>query len=266
MKTVNNIKIDFRTKQISDEELTLKFLYTVNKCYEYIRQNELFAYTLNGNKYNREIKSYKLHPKKTRSGYKQPYLYHSEDKGKTWVELPKGNRSYRTHIGYFDITYTRRDTHSYHVHPLVTTCKTIINFDYNHLSNKKLDNILNGTALIGNVDQYDIYLKFIKALSKNNRKKLINHIYYFDNPIKSEYKRYKKFINEYLCNSLTIKIDGKELHSIGYFKTFQEIRNQRIDQLLKNKSEDLSEKLKDEDSTLCQRLTGWLKSKKTVSN
>lgn len=86
-------------------------------------------------------------------------------------------------------------------------------------------------------------------------KRLIDHLYYFENPKGTEYKKYKSFINGYLGKYRMLKINNLTIHGIGHYQSFIDIRNQRIDQLLKNKKENYENKLKDEKSTLCKRLS-----------
>ena len=258
---VEDIKINFRTKQISDEELTLKFLSTLNECFKYLENKELFITMLEKGK----LKSYKS------TGDGELRLNQSLDKGKTWDKLPKGRD---LSIRMLLIEYTNSKSHSWDAPPLRMKCETQFDFGYyyRYLDKNKLNKIYNGEKVLkADMERFETYVEFVKFFSKSTRKKLINHLYYFDNPKKSEHKKYKKFINGMLANSFKVQFNGfrvasGRLHSISYFKSFQDIRNQRIDQLLKNKKEEQNDKLKDESSTLCQRLTDWLKSKKTVSN
>lgn len=237
---VNNIKIDFRTKQLTDEELTLKFLSALFDTYEYLKNNEVSITLLK----NRKSTKFKTNPNN-----RDISLFKSEDNNKTW-------KPYTTHR-HIKIEYVNRQSDGWESPGFSTKCETSINFSgfYYDINKEKLDKIFKGEDVHEIcMKQFKIYLQFIKFISKNNRKRLINHLYYMDNHKGTEYRKFKTFINGYL-SKLNVSMGDKMIHRIDFYRSFSEIRNQRLDQILSNKKGIYESKLKDSESNLCKRLS-----------
>lgn len=230
---VDNIKIDFRTKQITDVELTLKFLLALFDTYEYLKNNEVFI-TLKKRGINHGTQhTLKL---KTNPDKSNINLFKSENNNKTW-------NSYSIH-NYIRLEYVNTQYGGWNSPTFYTKCETNVQFNgfrYD-LSYEKLNNIqksyqkgVNGGEVGRNsIKQFETYLRFIKFLSKNNRKRLINHLYYIDNNKGTEYKKFKTFINGYLGKSLnvTITYDYQKIHRIDLYRSFSEIRHHRLSRIL----------------------------------
>lgn len=222
---IDNIKIDFRTKQISDENLTLKFINSLNKTFHFLTNNEVMISVTNA--IGGKIIQYKSSIDK--SNYL--HLMETNDKGFTWVNNNKFGHQ------YLYLNYIKRECNHWYCPSITYKTSTYISFkEYSmDLILRNLERLYNKDSVSSEVEfTFLTYVKFIKSISKRNRKKLINHLYYMDNHKGTEYKKYKRFINEYLSESLNISLTSSSnyISRIDKYKSVSEIRSDRFSKIL----------------------------------